>query len=153
MRILFVCLGNICRSPIAEGILRHYSNEYHLNWEIASAGLESYHAGSAPHQYSQKICRLNGVDISAQRAKKFSVRDLENYDKVYAMSEDVYDEIIQMTGNKFSAVSLDLFLNELMPGSNTSVPDPWYGDEAGYKPVYEMINKTCKIIIEKYKEL
>ncbi len=150
MRILFVCLGNICRSPIAEGVLRHYSHERHLDWQIASAGLESYHIGSAPHQYSQKICRLNGVDISAQRARKFSTSDLERYDKVYAMSEDVYEEIRRLAGNNSSITSLHLFLNELMPGSNASVPDPWYGEEDGYKPVYEMIDKTCKIIIEKY---
>lgn len=150
MRILFVCLGNICRSPIAEGVLRHYIQESRLNWEVASAGLESYHIGNAPHRYSQKICRLNGVDISAQRARKFSVHNLENFDKVYAMSEDVYEEIRQLAGNKISTSALELFLNELMPGSNVSVPDPWYGDEAGYTPVYEMIDKTCKAIIDKY---
>jgi len=151
MRILFVCLGNICRSPIAEGVLKHYAAQQKLNWKIASAGTESYHIGSAPHKYSQKVCKANDIDISAQRAHKFTAEDYEHYDKIYAMSNDVYDIILEIIGPKRNAAKLDLFLNELKPGSNASVPDPWYGDEEGYKPVYKMIDETCKKIIEKYK--
>ena len=151
MRILFVCLGNICRSPIAEGVLRHYIKEHDLDWEVASAGTESYHVGSAPHKYSQKICRINGIDISTQKAKRFRLSDLEEYDKIYTMSEDVYDEIVAMAGSEADISKLELFLNELKPGSNASVPDPWYGNEEGYKPVYDMIAETCRVIINKYK--
>lgn len=152
MRILFVCLGNICRSPIAEGVMRSYVEQYHLNWEIASAGTESSHIGSAPHRHSQKVCLQHGVDISGQRARKFTKELYDRFDKVYAMSDDVYDKVLEIIGADADSSKLQLFLNELMPGSNASVPDPWYGDEAGYKPVYEMIDKTCREILKRYKD-
>ncbi len=150
MRILIVCLGNICRSPIAEGVLKHKAIQHGLNWTIKSAGTESYHIGSAPHKHSQKVCRTNGVDISAQRARQFSADDFNSYDKIYAMADDVYDEIRRIGGRNADMNKVDLFLNELLPGSNASVPDPWYGDEKGYTPVYEMIDKTCDVIVQKY---
>ena len=151
MRILLVCLGNICRSPIAEGVLRHKIAEQGLDWEVASAGTNSYHTGEPPHKHSQKVCMLNGVDISSQRARKFKASDFEAYDKIYAMAADVYDEIIEIAGNKVVPAKLDYFLNELEEGKNGSVPDPWYGDETGYAPVYELIEKACEAIIKKYK--
>jgi protein-tyrosine phosphatase len=151
MRILMVCLGNICRSPIAEGVLRHKIAQYGLDWEVASAGTYSYHIGEVPHKHSQKVCKLNGIDISSQRARKFQATDFDHYDKIYAMAGDVYEEILQIAGNKVVHEKLDHFLNELEEGSNGSVPDPWYGDEAGYTPVYQLIEKTCEAIINKYK--
>lgn len=150
MRILIVCLGNICRSPMAEGLLREKAKGYGLHWLVASAGTESYHIGSAPHKYSQKICLEYGVDISAQRARKFTADDFARYDKIYAMADDVYEEIQRIAGSQTDYNKLDLFLNELMPGSNASVPDPWYGEEKGYKPVFDLINKGCDAIIFKY---
>lgn len=150
MRILMVCLGNICRSPIAEGVMKQKIGHHGLDWEVDSAGTESYHIGEAPHRFSQKVCLANGIDISAQRAMKFRAEHLEQYDKVYAMAADVYEEIKSIArGKDMSNVSL--FLEELEPGSNASVPDPWYGTEEGYLPVYELIERTCNVIIEKYK--
>ncbi|MBS1584294.1 MAG: low molecular weight phosphotyrosine protein phosphatase [Bacteroidetes bacterium] len=146
-----VCLGNICRSPIAEGVLRHKIKAHGLNWTVASAGTESYHIGEAPHKYSQKVCAKNGVDISMQRAQKFSAADFGRYDKIYAMADDVYDHIRRIAGATPHMHKLELFMNELYPGRNISVPDPWYGPESGYAPVYEMIEKTCEAIITKYK--
>ena len=146
-----VCLGNICRSPIAEGVLRHKIAQHGLDWEVASAGTNSYHTGQPPHQHSQKVCKLNGVDISCQRARKFKAADFDTYDKIYAMADDVYEEILEIAGNKVIPAKLDYFLNELEEGKNGSVPDPWYGDESGYTPVYELIEKACEAIIKKYK--
>ena len=151
MRILMVCLGNICRSPIAEGVMQHKIEQYRLNWSVESAGTESYHIGEAPHKHSQKVCLENNIDISAQRARKFTKHDLQRYDKIYAMAADVYDEIKHIAGNGADISNVSLFLNELTPGSNASVPDPWYGNEDGYLPVYRMIDKTCDAIIAKYK--
>lgn len=146
-----VCLGNICRSPIAEGLMRHKIEQHGLNWEVMSAGTESYHIGSAPHRFSQKVCDANGVDISMQRARQFAVSDFERFDKIYAMANDVYDEIKKIGGRNADMSKVDLFLNELEQGSNASVPDPWYGNEDGYLPVYELIDRTCDAIIKKYK--
>ncbi len=122
-----------------------------LNWTVSSAGTQSYHIGEAPHKFSQKVCAKNGVDISQQKAKKFSAADLDKYDKIYAMSDDVCEEIKRIAGPGADMSRVDLFLNEFEPGSNASVPDPWYGPELGYHAVYDMINKTCEAIIEKYK--
>jgi protein-tyrosine phosphatase len=150
MRILIVCLGNICRSPIAEGVLKHKAKQKGLDWVIDSAGTESYHIGSAPHKYSQKVCKTNGVDISSQKAKKFTSADFQRYDKIYAMADDVYDEIRRIGGASADLNKVDFFLNELKANSNASVPDPWYGEEDGYLPVYDMIEKTCEAIIARY---
>lgn len=150
MRILMVCLGNICRSPIAEGVLRQLANDKDLDWVIDSAGTESYHIGEAPHKYSQKVCLEHGVDISEQRARKFVAEDFDRFDKIYAMSDDVIENIERIAGPAIDVNKLDFFLNELYEDSNASVPDPWYGEEKDYKHVYEMIRKTCEAIIKKY---
>jgi len=151
MRILMVCLGNICRSPIAEGVMRHLIAENNLNWQVDSAGTESYHVGEPPHHYSQKMCQKNGIDISQQKARRFVAADLEEFDKIYAMSGDVYKNIRYMAGSRFDEARVALFLDELYPGENRSVPDPWYGEEDGYEIVYDMIRKACEKIILRYK--
>ncbi len=152
MRILMVCLGNICRSPIAEGILRHKVKEHGLNWTIDSAGTESYHIGEAPHRFSQKICSANGIDISGQRADRFTAAAFGNYDIIYALADDVYREIKRIGGSKADMSKVKLFLEELNEGSNASVPDPYYGGEDGYHDVFGLIESTCDAIINKYKK-
>ena len=145
-----VCLGNICRSPIAEGVLQKKAKDQGLNWIIDSAGTNGYHIGEAPHRFSQKICKQHGIDISRQRAVYFLSRHLEEYDLIYALAEDVYREIKKIGGPNAPMHKVKIFLSELNEGSTESVPDPWYGDESGYLPVYELIDKTCNKIIEKY---
>jgi len=145
-----VCLGNICRSPIAEGVLKAKAAEKNLGWIVASAGTESYHVGEAPHRFSQKICLAHGIDISGQRARKFSAADFSRYDKIYAMAADVYEEIRSIGGSGADMRKVDLLLNELHDNCNTSVPDPWYGGEEGYLPVFQMIDQACDAILKKY---
>lgn len=151
MKILMVCLGNICRSPLAEGILQHKAKEAGLDWTVDSAGTNSYHTGEPPHQLSQKVAKLNGVDICHQRARRFVKEDMERYDKIYAMADDVLDEIRRIAKEKYDPAKVDLFLNELHPGKNKSVPDPWYGPEPGYHDVYKLIDEVCEEIIKKSK--
>jgi protein-tyrosine phosphatase len=150
MKILMVCLGNICRSPLAEGILQDKAFKAGLTWSIESAGTNSYHTGEPPHPFSQKIARLNGIDISKQRARRFTADDFDVYDKIYALAEDVMDEIKRISGKKFEHSKIDLLMNELYPGKNMDVPDPWYGPEPGYHEVFKLIDKVCDKIIEKY---
>ena len=88
-----VCLGNICRSPLAEGILKHKVKAAGLNWQIDSAGTNGYHIGEAPHRLSQKVAKLNGIDICDQKARQFSKEDFNRYDKIFALADDVVDEI------------------------------------------------------------
>jgi len=145
-----VCLGNICRSPLAEGILQHKAFESGLNWSVESAGTNHYHTGDAPHPLSQKVAKLNGIDISNQRARRFVAEDFEGYDKIYALAGDVLDDIRRMAKKKMDETKVDLLMNELYPGMNMDVPDPYYGAEPGYHEVYKMIDAVCDTIINKY---
>ena len=147
MKILMVCLGNICRSPLAEGILQHKAWQAGLNWSVDSAGTNGYHTGEAPHHLSQKVAKLNGIDISKQRSRKFTAADFEMYDKIYAMAEDVLDDMKRIAKNKFDDQKADLLLNEIYPGQNRDVPDPWYGPEPGYHEVFALIEKACDKIV------
>lgn len=157
MKVLMVCLGNICRSPLAEGILQKKAFNAGLKWQIESAGTNNYHTGEAPHHLSQKVAMLNGVDISHQRARKFSPDDFLMYDKIYALANDVLDEMRSISKNNsisqsdgFDLNKVDLLLNELYPGEDRDVPDPYFGTETGYHKVYALINDACDAIIEKY---
>ena len=150
MKILMVCLGNICRSPLAEGILQDKAFKAGLTWSIESAGTNSYHTGEPPHPLSQKVARLNGIDISQQRARRFTATDFEVYDKIYALAANVMDEMSRIGKNKFDAAKTVLLMNELYSDKNMDVPDPYYGQEPDYHEVYKMIDKVCDAIIEKY---
>ena len=150
MKILMVCLGNICRSPLAEGVLQEKAWKAGLQWSVESAGTNGYHLGEAPHPLSQKVARLNKIDISKQRSRRFVAEDFDRFDKIYAMSDDVIDDMKRIAKNKFDEKKVDLLLNELFPGKNVDVPDPWYGPEPGYHDVFKMINDACDIIISKY---
>jgi protein-tyrosine phosphatase len=149
MKILMVCLGNICRSPLAEGVLQDKAFRAGLNWSVESAGTNGYHNGEAPHRLSQKVARLNGVDISNQRSRKLRPEDFDVYDKIYAMAEDVVDDMKRIAGKKYNGEKVELLMNEIYPGKNMDVPDPWYGAEPGYHEVYKMIDEACDAIVEK----
>jgi protein-tyrosine phosphatase len=153
MKILMVCLGNICRSPLAEGILQDKISKAGLNWEVDSAGTNGYHVGEAPHRLSQKVARMNGIDISRQVTRQFVKEDFERFDKMYAMAADVVDEIKYISKEKFIAGKVDLLLNEKYSGENRDVPDPWYGTEPGYHAVYDLIDKACEQLIKNYHPL
>jgi len=145
-----VCLGNICRSPLAEGILQYKASEAGLNWIVESAGTNGCHIGDAPHPLSQKVAKLNGIDISCQRSRQFLPEDFETFDKIYALAGDVLSDIRRIARKKFNPAKIDLLMNELYPGKNLDVPDPWYGPEPGYHMVYKQITEVCDAIIAKY---
>ena len=151
MKILMVCLGNICRSPLAEGILQDKALRAGLNWTVESAGTDTYHIGEPPHPLSQKVAKKNGIEICNQRARRFVPEDFERFDKIYALAEDVLFEIKRIAKNKFDRSKVDLLMNELYPGANMDVADPWYGPEQGYHAAFELINKACDAIIAKAK--
>jgi protein-tyrosine phosphatase len=151
MKILMVCLGNICRSPLAEGILEAKAKKLGLQWEVDSAGTNNnYHIGEAPHTLSQKVAKLHAVDISAQSARAFVPDDFDRFDRIYAMSRDILVDMKNIAKKKFNPEKTDLLLNEVYPGENLDVPDPWFGEEPDYHKVYGMIEKACDKIVEKY---
>lgn len=145
-----VCLGNICRSPLAEGILRQKAKEKGLNWEIDSAGTERFHVGESPHRLSQKIAGEHGIDISDQRARQLQSADFQYYDKIYAMAPDVLEEMKYLNGAQSLNGKTDLLLNEVTPGRNRPVPDPWYGGQKEFREAYALIEEACEKIIKKY---
>ena len=147
MKILMVCLGNICRSPLAEGILQHRAWEAGLQWSVESAGTNGYHDGEPPHRLSQKVAKLNGIDISHQRSRRFTPEDFERFDMIYAMADDVVHEMRRIAGSRFRPEKVDLLMNILHPGQDRDVPDPWYGAEPGYHEVFRMIDEACTHLI------
>lgn len=150
MKILVVCLGNICRSPLGEAVLQQKAAEAGLDWIVESAGTNHYHIGEPPHQLSQKVAALNGLDISNQRARRFEAGDFEKFDKIFAMANDVREDIMAMAGDRADSSKLELFLDKLFPGKQIDVPDPWYGPEPGYHEVYKLIGEAADAIISSY---
>jgi protein-tyrosine phosphatase len=145
-----VCLGNICRSPLAEGILQEKASAAGLDWVVESAGTNGYHTGEPPHHLSLKVARQHGIDISNQRARRFTAADFQQFDKIYAMAGDVIDDMHRIAGRQFDASKVDLLMNEVDPGHDADVPDPYYGPEPGYHEVYAMIDQAADRIIAKY---
>lgn len=146
MKILMVCLGNICRSPLAEGILKSKASS---NIVIDSAGTGSWHAGEQPDERSIAIAKDNGIDITYQRARQFTSRDFQTFDLIYAMDNSNYENIIAQANSDEDVAKVRLILNELYPEENLDVPDPYYGGKTGFKNVFDMLDKACDVIIDK----
>jgi protein-tyrosine phosphatase len=148
-----VCLGNICRSPLAEGILQHKVQLHGLPWVVDSAGTGTWHLGEPPHRLSQKVAQLNGIDISHQRCRLFSKEDMLRFHRIYVMDEDIYNDVKKMSHELWDEKKVDFLLNELWPGQNRPVPDPYYGTEKDYHEVFELVSMACEKIILKYANL
>lgn len=142
-----VCLGNICRSPLAEGILKSKVNLNEVT--IDSAGTAAYHVGNLPDPRSIAVAKKHGIDITTQRARKFTVKDFDSFDFIYAMDQNNFDYILKLSRNKEDKKKVLLILNEVRPFQNNSVPDPYYGGDDGFENVYQMLNKACAEIASK----
>jgi protein-tyrosine phosphatase len=151
MKVLMVCLGNICRSPLAEGILKHQLKEAGImDWEIDSAGTGGWHAGELPDRRSIEVAKKYDIDITSQRARKLNGYDLENFDLIFAMDANNYNDILKLSQNKAERDKVKLIMNEAYPGQNKQVPDPYYNDN-GFEEVFQMLDKACGKIIEHYR--
>ena len=140
MKILMVCLGNICRSPLAHGILEKLAKEKGLDWQVDSAGTGNWHIGSPPDHRSVAVARRHGLDISRQVCRQFTYRDFSEFDRIYAMDFDIRDTLLCKAKNEHDRKKISLFLPE------AEVPDP-YTDDTMFEPVYQMIAKRCEEII------
>ncbi|CAA0151186.1 low molecular weight protein-tyrosine-phosphatase [Tenacibaculum maritimum] len=147
MKILMVCLGNICRSPLAEGILKSKVDSKKVF--VDSAGTAAYHEGEQPDKRSILIARENGIDITNQRARKFEYSDFLDFDLIYAMDESNYQNILSLAKNKEDREKVKLILKEVAVSENNNVPDPYYGGDKGFKIVYQMLNEACDSIVSK----
>ncbi len=152
VKILMVCLGNICRSPLAEGLLA--SKLPKNNFTVDSAGTGNWHVGNEPDSRSIAIGKLNGLDISKQRGRQFSVKDFETFDYIYVMDNSNYKDVMALAKNDTHRSKVRLILNALFPNENVDVPDPYFGMKNGFETVYAMLDETCntiaKNLIEKH---
>ncbi|MFN8698795.1 MAG: low molecular weight protein-tyrosine-phosphatase [Flavobacteriales bacterium] len=148
MKILLVCLGNICRSPMAEGILRHKIREAGLAVTTDSAGTSSHHRGESPDARAVRCLREKGIDISDLRARPFVREDYHRFDRIYAMDTTNLSDILNLAPDEDIARRAELFLHISHPGSHRSVPDPWYGDMRDFEAVYHMLDKACDVLME-----
>jgi protein-tyrosine phosphatase len=148
-KILMVCLGNICRSPLAEGILRSkLSNEY----VVDSAGTGSWHVGQPPDKRSVLTAKNYNLDITHLRGRHFSKKDFQEFDYIYVMDNQNYKDVIALAQNDTDKAKVQLILDEIFPGERVDVPDPYYGQQDGFENVYHMLDKACSIIAEKLKQ-
>ena len=146
MKILMVCLGNICRSPLAEGILSYKGK--HLNIEVDSAGTAAYHIGKQPDIRSIEIANKYDIDLNQQRARQFTRADFDKFDIIYAMDTNNYAHLVSLASSETERNKIRMILNEINPNTYQSVPDPYYGGENGFQDVYNMLEKACDKIIQ-----
>ena len=143
-RILMVCLGNICRSPLAESILSHKLPS--KDFIIDSAGTGSWHIGKKPAPRSVAIASKNNIDITYQRGRQIDKEDFKRFDIIYTMDLSVHKDVLELAPDQASKDKVKMILNEIFPGENMDVPDPYAGPENGFSMVYKMLEQSCEQI-------
>lgn len=146
-KILMVCLGNICRSPLAEGILKSKVNPTQVT--VDSAGTGAWHSGELPDKRSIAIAKKYGIDITDQRARIFTPEDFLHFDKIYVMDKSNYVNVCKLAPNDELIDKVELILNESHPNQDLEVPDPYYGGEQGFENVFQLLNEACDAIKNK----
>ncbi|MFD1063659.1 low molecular weight protein-tyrosine-phosphatase [Winogradskyella litorisediminis] len=146
-RILMVCLGNICRSPLAHGILE--SKLPSRTYFIDSAGTSNYHIDAQPDKRSIAVAKENGLDITSQKARQFTILDFEDFDIIYAMDKSNYQNILDLAQSETDRLKVKLILNENPSIKDKNVPDPYYGGDSGFEYVFRILNETCEIIAKR----
>ncbi len=143
-RILMVCLGNICRSPLAEGILKSKVNSNTVF--VDSAGTGDYHIGGLPDRRSISVAKTHLLDITDQRCRLFQVSDFDAFDVIYVMDNSNRRDVLSLARDRKDEAKVKMILNEIFPNENVDVPDPYTGGEKGFESVYQMLDKACTII-------
>ena len=149
MKILMVCLGNICRSPLADGLMRKKVQEHKLDVYVDSAGTANYHVGGAPDERMTQTARRKGVDISKLQARQFVVSDFDAFDIIYVMDRSNYDNVVRLARNEADRNKVQLILELLPNKTEIEVPDPYYGGQDGFEHVFDLLNRATDVIIEK----
>jgi protein-tyrosine phosphatase len=144
MKILMVCLGNICRSPLAEGIMRHKAAQRNLaHIEVDSCGTAGYHVDEAPDPRSIKKAREKGFEIGNLKGRQFQVSDFEKFDRIFVMDTENHKNIVRMARTREEMEKVQLMMDVIYPGEKINVPDPYYGDYDGFEEVFQMLEKAC----------
>ena len=147
-RILMVCLGNICRSPLAEGIMRAKLFGRN-NYEVESAGTGGWHVGDPPDPRSVAIAKEMGLDITGQRGRQFKATDFDRFDHIFVMDNSNHRDVLKLARTEHDKQKVSLILDTLFPGENVDVPDPYYGGNDGFAKVYDMLDQACEILKER----
>lgn len=148
-----VCLGNICRSPLAEGVLQSLVESRALDWKVESAGTSNWHEGEPPHHRAIKTAKRHGIDISAQHSRPFVAEDMDRFDHIYVMDSQNYQDVKGIAGKLWNPAKVDLILNASLPGKNKSVPDPWFENtDKAFEHVYDLLMDSCELIIEQLQQ-
>ncbi len=142
-----VCLGNICRSPLAEGILTSMVNPEKT--EVSSAGTGGWHVGNQPDPRSIAVAQKNKIDITNQRGKQFSTYDYEVYDHIFVMDSANYRDVLKLANTEAERAKVSMILDEIFPGEAVDVPDPYYGGDNGFDDVYKMLYEACEKIVSR----
>ncbi len=150
MKILMVCLGNICRSPLAEGIFKQKVAEKNLDWFVDSAGTGGWHAGELPDRRSIAIAKKYGIDLTDQRARKLQPIDLERFDLILAMDENNFQDILRLAKTDVQRKKVAKILNLANPHTDANVPDPYYDNR--FEHVYQLLEDAANEIIHKIQE-
>ncbi|TNE97111.1 MAG: low molecular weight phosphotyrosine protein phosphatase [Bacteroidetes bacterium] len=151
MKVLMVCLGNICRSPMADGLLRKKVAESGLNVVVDSAGTAGYHVGEAPDPRMRQTARQLGTPIDELRARQFVQSDFDQFDLIYVMDKSNYSNVTRLARNDQDIAKVKLILDEIEPSKGLEVPDPYYGGEQGFIDVFNMLDVATSNILEKLK--
>lgn len=146
MSYLMVCLGNICRSPLAEGILRDKAEKLNLDITIDSAGTSNYHIGQHPDNRTVLNAKQHGIDISKLKGRQFQVEDFDKFNTIFVMDSSNYSDVISLARNENDKSKVELILNRVYPNSNMAVPDPYFGGEQGFETVFILLEKACDVI-------
>jgi protein-tyrosine phosphatase len=150
VKILMVCLGNICRSPLAEGILSSkLPSDIFL---VDSAGTGHWHVGQLPDKRSIETASKRGLDITKQRGRQIQPSDLDRFDYIYVMDNSNYEDVVKLSTKTEHKQKVTLILDALFPGENVDVPDPYYGLQNGFEQVYDMLDEACELIAQKLLE-
>ena len=150
VKILMVCLGNICRSPLAEGILA--SKLPKGKFTVDSAGTGSWHIGRQPDERSIAVAKKNKINISTQKGRQFSVADFDAFDYIYVMDSSNYNDVMELAKTQDHRDKVQMILNDLFPNENVDVPDPYFGLPNGFEIVYNMLDEVCEVISKKLIE-
>lgn len=143
-----VCLGNICRSPLAEGAMRQKAEQRDVDVTVDSCGTSNYHIGETPDPRSVENARENGVDISSLRARQFVPDDFERFDRIFVMDHSNYSDVVAQAESEDQINKVEMILNNLEPGKNQPVPDPYFGGPDGFQHVFELLDRACDKILD-----
>ncbi len=150
VKVVMVCLGNICRSPLAEGLLKAKVDSSKV--KVDSAGTSNYHVDDTPDPRSIAVAKRYGLDITDQRGRQFTAEDFNEFDHIYVMDNSNYEDVVKLAPSAEAKEKVEIILNKLFPNENADVPDPYHGGEHGFENVYQMLDEATSVIAKELNQ-